>query len=82
MVPEMSEERVTEHRRADDERFNRIEFKLDEVLAQMNSMAVANEHRVTKLETKAGLYGFLGGVVASVMASVLAGIILAVVMRK
>lgn len=78
----MSEERMTDHRRSDDERLGRIEAKIDDVIMSMNNMAIANEHRVTKLETKAGLYGFFGGVVASIMASVLAGVILAVVLRK
>ncbi len=73
---------MPDYRRSDDERLARIEFKIDEITQAMNNMAVANEHRVTKLETKAGLYGFMGGIVASLMASVLAGVILAVVLRK
>ncbi len=73
---------MPDHRRSDDARMDRIETKIDLIAETMNSMAIANEHRVTKLETKAGLYGFLGGIVASLMASVLAGVILAVVLRK
>lgn len=75
----MTDER--EYRREDDGRLERIERAVDRIDAAMTSLQVNVEHRVTKLETRSALFGFLGGVIASTLASIVAGIILAVTLR-
>lgn len=60
----------------------RIETGVSAVRTDMADLRVNVEHRVTKLETRAALSGFLGGVLASALASIITGVILAVVLRK
>lgn len=71
-----------DYRRDDDGRLARIEAGVAAIQAEMADLRVNVEHRVTKLETRAALSGFLGGVVASALASIVTGIILAIVLRK
>jgi hypothetical protein len=51
----------------DNDRLERIEDKLDVLDSKLTELRVVVEHRVTKLETKAGIFGALGGIFASIL---------------
>lgn len=53
-------------RRQDDERLMRIEKKLDDLITSVAQRDVAIENRVTRLETKAGIFGFIGGIISGI----------------
>ena len=55
---------MTEYR----EQLNRIEQKVERLDEKLDRHQIDTEHRVTKLETKAGIFGLLGGAISGLLA--------------
>lgn len=49
--------------------FERLEEKVDGLGTKLETLALAVENRVTKLEVKTGLYGVLGGVIVTIISA-------------
>lgn len=52
-----------------EDRLERIEDKIDENSRKLDSLALSVEHRVTKLETKAGIFGLIGGLIGGMLSA-------------
>ena len=55
----------------DSDRLERIEGKIDRLDTRLASLHIRMEHRITKLEGRASLFGILGGILVTVAALLL-----------